>query len=252
MIACKNLWKMSFSYLGITILLTTISRTAHALRVFDEIPLEDSSLTTTTMSDNPESTTGLLIDSRPVKEVLEIDPRFENKKPSLIRVPLIPVRQVIQPQSDHQSQSQEIKSLLTKQDSSKDSLNRELLNPSSPKQKFNSKDSPETIPVVLKSPPPTSFLQSSSVVPYTVTNEVMSRTTSEEDLDFLCHHYYKDDFVVSAQVQEQGCRLECVLLKSSGVHGNGFFDTSVTKIHTINEGQSCDKDVVSLLMITSS
>ena len=55
--------------------------------------------------------------------------------------------------------------------------------------------------------------------------------------------------MVSAHVQEQGCRLECVLLKSSGVHGSGYFDTSVTKVHTINEGQSCDTEVVSILLL---
>ena len=77
----------------------------------------------------------------------------------------------------------------------------------------------------------------------TVTNEVSEK--AHEDTEFLCHHYYKDEFVVSAHVTEAGCQLECVLLKSSGQHGGGFFDTSVRKQHNINEGQSCDGENVS-------
>lgn len=77
----------------------------------------------------------------------------------------------------------------------------------------------------------------------TVTNEVSEK--SFEDLEFLCHHYYKDEFVVSAHVTEAGCQLECVFLTSSGLHGDGFFDTSVKKHHNINEGQSCDGENVS-------
>lgn len=71
-----------------------------------------------------------------------------------------------------------------------------------------------------------------------VTNDVTEKNF--EELEFLCHHYYKDEFVVSAHVMESGCLLECVFLRSSGQHGGGFFDTSVKKHHNINEGQSCD------------
>lgn len=77
----------------------------------------------------------------------------------------------------------------------------------------------------------------------TVTNEVSDKNL--EDLEFLCHHFYKDEFVVSAHVTEAGCRLECVFLTSSGLHGGGFFDTSVKKHHNINEGQTCDQENVS-------
>lgn len=77
----------------------------------------------------------------------------------------------------------------------------------------------------------------------TVTNEVSEKTY--EDMEFLCHHYYKDEFVVSAHVTEGGCQLECVFLKSSGLHGDSFFDTSVKKHHNINEGQNCDTGNVS-------
>ena len=77
-----------------------------------------------------------------------------------------------------------------------------------------------------------------------VTNEVSEKAF--EDLEFLCHHFYKDEFVVSAHVTEAGCQLECVLLKSSGAHGSSFFDTSVRKQHNINEGQTCDSENVSL------
>ena len=77
----------------------------------------------------------------------------------------------------------------------------------------------------------------------TVTNELSEK--GFEDMEFLCHHYYKDEFVVSAHVTEAGCQLECVFLTSSGLHGDGFFDTSVKKHHNINEGQSCDGENVS-------
>jgi hypothetical protein len=88
-----------------------------------------------------------------------------------------------------------------------------------------------------------SRLYASPVVEETVTNEVSEKNF--EDMEFLCHHFYKDEFVVSAHVTESGCRLECVFLKSSGVHGSGFFDTSVRKDHNINEGQTCDPQNVS-------
>lgn len=84
---------------------------------------------------------------------------------------------------------------------------------------------------------------STSAQEETVTNEVSEK--SFEDLEFLCHHYYKDEFVVSAHVTQSGCQLECVFLTSSGLHGDGFFDTSVKKHHNINEGQSCDGENVS-------
>lgn len=75
-----------------------------------------------------------------------------------------------------------------------------------------------------------------------------NETSNEIDLDqleYLCHHYYPEEFVVSAEVLESGCRLECVLLKSSGDHGSNFFDASVTKVHNLNEGLSCDTELVS-------
>jgi hypothetical protein len=77
----------------------------------------------------------------------------------------------------------------------------------------------------------------------TVTNEVSEKRF--EDLEFLCHHYYKDELVVSAHVSEAGCQLECVFLTSSGLHGDGFFDKTVRKHHNINEGQGCDPENVS-------
>lgn len=89
-----------------------------------------------------------------------------------------------------------------------------------------------------------SRLYASPVVEETVTNEVSEKNF--EDMEFLCHHFYKDEFVVSAHVTESGCRLECVFLQSSGLHGSGFFDKSVRKHHNINEGQNCDPQNVSM------
>lgn len=80
-------------------------------------------------------------------------------------------------------------------------------------------------------------------------SNVSNETSNEIDLDqleYLCHHYYPEEFVVSAEVLESGCRLECVLLKSSGDHGSNFFDASVTKVHNLNEGLSCDTELVSI------
>ena len=79
-------------------------------------------------------------------------------------------------------------------------------------------------------------------------SNVANETYNEIDLDqleYLCHHYYPEEFVVSAEVLESGCRLECVLLKSSGDHGSNFFDASLTKVHNLNEGLSCDTELVS-------
>ena len=209
------------------IVITCLCLTTQAIPYSDEVPLEDSSLTTTTTSWNPKDSPDETLTTTAVQDSLAFKDTEKKhstttttNKPSLIRVPLVPVS------------SQSAKS---------DAIS---IDNSNPKLKFNSKESPailydENYSVVLKSP-------SSPVVPYTVTNEVVNPKATGEDMEFLCHHYYKDEFVVSAQVQEQGCQLECVLLKSSGIHGSGFFDTSVTKVHTINEGQSCDKEVVSL------
>lgn len=86
-----------------------------------------------------------------------------------------------------------------------------------------------------------------SPLPFTVTNEVYRDPL--EDLQFLCHHYHQNEFVIAAHVQEQGCRLECVFLKSSGTHGDSFFDASESRTHNINEGQSCDPEMVSSLPI---
>lgn len=78
-------------------------------------------------------------------------------------------------------------------------------------------------------------------------NETNNTSSNEIDLDqleYLCQHYYPQEFIVSAEVLESGCRLECVLLKSSGDHGSNFFDASVTKVHNLNEGLSCDTELV--------
>jgi len=80
-----------------------------------------------------------------------------------------------------------------------------------------------------------------SPLPFTVTNEVYRDPL--EDLQFLCHHYHQDEFVISAHIHEQGCRLECVFLKSSGTSGDSFLDDSESRIHNINEGQSCDPEM---------
>lgn len=70
-------------------------------------------------------------------------------------------------------------------------------------------------------------------------NAKNKKTTDGEELEYLCHHFYKDEFVASAEVLEAGCQLECVLLQASGKHGQQFFDTSVTKFHNLNEGLEC-------------
>lgn len=210
---------------GLPSMTTTLSN----LNVKDEVPLDEARLTghTTTVSVPVHSTTIKDSDKKSVKqEVLEP----KTSRP-LIRVGL------------SSSPGQSFKTQTFSEDGLRSSS-------SGSKHKFNAKDSPtllydddQVTPLVLKSS------SRDSVVPYTVTNEVVKSDASQDDLEFLCHHYYKDEFVVSAHVQEQGCRLECVLLKSSGVHGSGYFDTSVTKVHTINEGQSCDTEVVSVLLL---
>jgi len=81
----------------------------------------------------------------------------------------------------------------------------------------------------------------------TTINNKLSSKASTEDLEFLCHHFYKDEFVIAADVLESGCKLECVFLKSSGDHGSNFFDSSVVKVHTLNEGAECDNHKVFLL-----
>ena len=73
--------------------------------------------------------------------------------------------------------------------------------------------------------------------------------TSSNEIDlyqfeYLCQHYYPQEFIHSAKVLESGCQLECVLLKDSGDHGSNFVDTSMTKIHNLNEGLSCDTELV--------
>lgn len=69
--------------------------------------------------------------------------------------------------------------------------------------------------------------------------QIKKKSLDSEDLEYLCHHFYKDEFVVAAEVLEAGCLLECVLLQASGKHGQQFFDTSVTKFHHLNEGLEC-------------
>lgn len=84
-------------------------------------------------------------------------------------------------------------------------------------------------------------------------NETNNTSYNEIDLDqleYLCQHYYPQEFIVSAEVLESGCRLECVLLKSSGDHGSNFFDASVTKVHNLNEGLSCDTELVRIQNMT--
>ncbi|KAI1280577.1 hypothetical protein HDE_13473 [Halotydeus destructor] len=60
-----------------------------------------------------------------------------------------------------------------------------------------------------------------------------------EDNEYLCHHYYKDDFVISEEIVQSGCKLECVLLGATGSHGANFFDATQVKEHPLNEGLKC-------------
>ena len=85
----------------------------------------------------------------------------------------------------------------------------------------------------------------------TAASPVVSNDSSNEidfqGLEYLCNHFYKDEFVISAQVQESGCRLECVILQSTRSYGSSHFDTSVAKVQNINEGLTCNPEIVSHL-----
>lgn len=58
----------------------------------------------------------------------------------------------------------------------------------------------------------------------------------------MCEMKHKDEFVFDASVTSFGCKLNCVVLSSTGHDRSAFFDKSEIISHELNDGIYCKRD----------